>query len=38
MSEVLERDVGSDFISIGTMWLSNEKFLVANSFCASFGS
>jgi hypothetical protein len=35
LSEVLDRHVGSDFISLGTMWLSNKKFSVANSFCAA---
>jgi len=29
---VLDRDAGSDFVSIGTMSLSNKKFLVANIF------
>lgn len=35
MSEVLDKQVGNDFVSIGTMWLSNKKFLVANCFCAA---
>ena len=35
MSEVRDRDVGSDFVSIGTMWLSNKKFLVAIFFSAA---
>jgi hypothetical protein len=35
MSEVLNRQVGSDFISIGTLWLSNKKFVIANSVCAT---
>ena len=34
-SEVLNRQVGSDFISVGTLWLSNKKFVIANSFCAA---
>jgi hypothetical protein len=35
MSEVLNRQVGSDFISVGTLWLSNKKFVIANSVCAT---
>ena len=35
MSEVLDRDVGADFASIGTLWLSNIFVLLP---CGRFGS
>jgi hypothetical protein len=35
MSEVLSRNVGMDFLSIGQMWISNNSFLVDNMFCAA---
>jgi len=35
MSEVLDRDVGADFASIGTWWLSNIFVLLP---CGGFGS
>jgi hypothetical protein len=35
MSEVWDREVGSDFLSIGQMWLCNKRFLVCNIFCAA---
>lgn len=35
LSEVLGRQVGADFPSIGTMWLSNKKFLIDNMFRAT---
>jgi len=35
MSEILDRDVPIDFVSFGTMWLSNKKILVANIFCVA---
>ena len=35
MSEVLDRDVGADFASIGTLWLSNIFVLLP---CGGFGS
>lgn len=34
VSEILGRNVGLDFLSIGQMWLSNKRFLVENTFCA----
>jgi hypothetical protein len=34
--EVLDIDAGSDFVSIGTLWLiRNKKFLVANISCSA---
>lgn len=35
LSVVLDRQVGVHFISVGTMWLSNKNFLVANNLCAA---
>jgi hypothetical protein len=35
MSDILGRDVGRDFLSIGQMWISNSRFLVDNMFCAA---
>jgi len=32
LSEVIGKDVGSSFESIGSLWLSNKRFLVANMF------
>lgn len=28
MSEALDRDVDLDFVSLGTMWLSNKKYII----------
>ena len=35
VSEVIGKDVGSSFESIGSLWLSNKRFLVANMFCSA---
>jgi hypothetical protein len=36
ISEILDRNVGMDFfLSIGQMWLSNNRFLVEDFFCAA---
>jgi hypothetical protein len=35
MSESLGRNVGLDFLSVGQMWISNNRFLVDNMFCAA---
>lgn len=35
MSEVFDREIGNDFLSIGQMWLSNRRYLVCNMFCAA---
>jgi hypothetical protein len=35
MSDILGRDVGRDFLSIGQMWISDSRFLVDNMFCAA---
>jgi hypothetical protein len=40
MSEVCDRQIGADFLSIGQMWISNNKFVVCNSFfcCCPVGA
>jgi hypothetical protein len=35
LSEILNGQVGTDFVSVGTMWISNRKFIVENIFCAA---
>ena len=35
LSEIFNRQVGTDFVSVGTMWISNRKFIVENVFCAA---
>jgi len=35
MSEILDRELGIGFVSLGTMWQSNKKFLVGNMFCVA---
>ena len=35
LSEILNRQVGTYFVSVGTMWISNRKFIVENIFCAT---
>lgn len=35
MSEVCDSSIGVDFLSIGQLWISNNKFLVCNSFSAA---
>lgn len=40
ISQVMDRNVGNDFLSIGQMWLSNSRFLVDNIFlcCSPVGA
>ena len=35
LSEIFNRQVGTYFVSVGTMWISNRKFIVENVFCAA---
>ena len=35
ISEAIGKDVGNSFESIGSLWLSNKRFLVDNMFCAA---
>lgn len=37
MSQILDREVGTDFVSLGTMGLSNKKFLVVLLPCGGCG-
>ena len=42
ISEVIDRNIGSSFESIGSMWLSNKRFLGVTCFvllpCGGFGN
>ena len=35
LSEIFNRQVGTNFVSVVTMWISNRKFIVENIFCAA---
>jgi len=35
LSDILGRNVGMDFLSIGQMWINNNRCLVDNMFCAA---
>jgi len=35
LSDILGRNVGMDFLSIGQMWINNSRCLVDNMFCAA---
>ena len=35
VSEAIGKDVGSSFESIGSLWLSNVRFLIDNMFCVA---
>jgi hypothetical protein len=38
LSDIFDRELGSNFLSIGQLWLSNKKFLVCNVFSAAVGA
>lgn len=35
LSEIFDRELGLDFLSVGQLWISNKKFMVCNTFCAA---